>query len=112
MNENLKKRIETLINSGPIFLFMKGTPQEPQCGFSAKLVDILQELKVTFSSFDIFSDEEIRQGVKEYANWPTYPQLYVQGKLIGGCDIVVEMAESGELKEMLLQKSKVLVLLM
>lgn len=101
MNETLKKRIEGLINDAPIFLFMKGTPGEPQCGFSAKVVDILHELKVTFSSFDIFSDEEIRQGVKEYSHWPTYPQLYVHGKLIGGCDIVIEMAQSGELKEML-----------
>lgn len=101
MNETLKKRIEGLINCAPIFLFMKGTPQEPQCGFSAKVVEILQESGVAFSSFDIFSDEEIRSGVKEYSNWPTYPQLYVKGKLIGGCDIVVEMAESGELKEVL-----------
>jgi|SRR3989338_4667871 len=105
MDETLKNRIETLINSSPIFLFMKGTPQEPQCGFSAKVVDILHQLKVTFSSFDIFSDEEMRQGVKDYSNWPTYPQLYVQGKLIGGCDIVVEMAQSGELKE-LFEKNK------
>lgn len=107
MDETLKRRIEALINSAPIFLFMKGTPQEPQCGFSAKVVDILHELKITFSSFDIFSDEEIRQGVKEYANWPTYPQLYVNGTLIGGCDIVVEMADSGELKELLEKKRDV-----
>ena len=101
MDETLKKKIETLINSSKVFLFMKGTPEGPQCGFSAKVVDILHQLGVTFSSFDIFSDEEIRQGVKEYAHWPTYPQLYVHGKLIGGCDIVMEMAESGELKELL-----------
>lgn len=104
MNETLKKKIETLINSAPVFLFMKGTPDEPQCGFSAKVVEILQESDVTFSSFDIFSDEEMRQGVKEYSNWPTYPQLYIKGKLIGGCDIVVEMAQSGELKEVLGKK--------
>ena len=104
MNETLQKKIEALINSAPVFLFMKGTPEEPQCGFSAKVVDILHELKVTFSSFDIFSDEEIRQGVKDYSNWPTYPQLYVNGKLVGGCDIVVEMAQSGELKELLEKK--------
>ncbi len=101
MNETLQKKIESLINSAPVFLFMKGTPEDPQCGFSAKVVSILHQLGITFSSFDILSDEEIRQGVKEYANWPTYPQLYVKGKLIGGCDIVVEMAESGELKELL-----------
>lgn len=101
MNETIQKRIESLINSAPVFLFMKGTPEDPQCGFSAKVVSILHQLGITFSSFDIFSDEEIRQGVKEYANWPTYPQLYVKGKLIGGCDIVTEMAESGELKGLL-----------
>ena len=101
MDQALKEKIEQLIHSSKIFLFMKGTPEEPQCGFSAKVVDILHELNVTFSSFDIFSDEEIRQGVKDYSNWPTYPQLYVNGKLVGGCDIVVEMAQSGELKELL-----------
>jgi Grx4 family monothiol glutaredoxin len=101
MNDMLKKRIESLVHSSPVFLFMKGTPSNPQCGFSFRVVEILHGLKVKFSSFDILSDEDIRQGVKEYSNWPTYPQLYVSGKLIGGCDIVTEMAESGELKEML-----------
>ena len=101
MDEILLKKIEVLINSSDVFLFMKGTPQDPQCGFSSKVVDILHQLGVTFSSFDVFSDEEIRQGVKEYAHWPTYPQLYLHGQLIGGCDLVVEMSESGELKELL-----------
>ena len=97
----MEKKIETLINSSPVFLFMKGTPEEPLCGFSAKVVDILHQSGVNFSSVDIFGDEEIRQGVKGYSHWPTYPQLYVQGKLVGGCDLVAEIAESGELKEVL-----------
>ncbi|MBI2102345.1 Grx4 family monothiol glutaredoxin [Candidatus Woesearchaeota archaeon] len=100
MNDQLKKKIEQLINSSKVFLFMKGTPDEPQCGFSWKVVETLKGLGIKFDSFDILSDEEIRQAVKEYSNWPTYPQLYVSGKLIGGCDIVLEMAESGELKEL------------
>lgn len=78
---------------------MKGTPDDPQCGFSWKVVDILRGLGAAFGSFDILSDEEMRQAVKEYSNWPTYPQLYVNGKLVGGCDIVTEMAETGELKK-------------
>ncbi|MBI4152525.1 Grx4 family monothiol glutaredoxin [Candidatus Woesearchaeota archaeon] len=98
MNDQLKKKIEQLINSNKVFLFMKGTPEEPQCGFSWKVVETLKNLGVKFSSFDILSDEEMRQAVKEYSNWPTYPQLYANGKLIGGCDLVLEMAENGELK--------------
>lgn len=101
MNELLKQKIERLIHSSRVFLFMKGTKEEPQCGFSLQVVEILNQLRVTFSSFDVFSDEEIRQGVKEYSNWPTYPQLYLNGKLIGGCDIIVEMSKSGELKKLL-----------
>ena len=101
MNEILKQKIEKMIRSSSVFLFMKGTPEEPQCGFSLQVVEILNQLKVTFSSFDVFSDEEIRQGVKDYSHWPTYPQLYLDGKLVGGCDIVVEMSKSGELKKLL-----------
>lgn len=104
INETLQKKIEALIASSKVFLFMKGTPEEPQCGFSAKVIEVLHQLNIPFSSFDIFSDEEIRQGVKEYAHWPTYPQLYVDGKLVGGCDIVIEMAQSGELKELLMKE--------
>ena len=101
MNEALKKKIESMITNHKVFLFMKGTPKEPQCGFSFRVVSVLNDMGAMFSSFDILSDEEIRQGVKEFSNWPTYPQLYVKGKLVGGCDIVMEMAESGELKELL-----------
>jgi monothiol glutaredoxin len=76
---------------------MKGNANAPQCGFSARVVEVLNHQGVDFKTFDILSDGEIRQGLKEYSNWPTYPQLYIKGKLIGGCDIVMELAESGEL---------------
>ena len=79
---------------------MKGTPDNPMCGFSAQTVQVLNENNINFKSFNIFDDEEIRQGIKEYSNWPTIPQLFVDGKFIGGCDIVTEMGESGELQEM------------
>ena len=79
---------------------MKGTPDQPQCGFSAQVVHTLYELKIKFASFDVLSDENMRQGIKEYANWPTIPQIYINGKFIGGCDIVMEMAASGELQKL------------
>lgn len=95
----LTERIESILKSAPVILFMKGNAQMPQCGFSANTVAILQHLGVSFSTFDILQDMDIRQGLKEYSNWPTYPQLYVKGKLLGGNDILTEMYESGELKE-------------
>lgn len=95
---DLNQRLKKLINSAPCMLFMKGAPQEPRCGFSRQIVGILKEHSVQFSSFDILSDEEVRQGLKTYSNWPTYPQLYVNGELVGGLDIVKELAESGELE--------------
>lgn len=79
-------------------LFMKGSPQEPRCGFSRQIIQILKDHNVQYSSFDILSDEEVRQGLKTYSNWPTYPQVYVSGELIGGLDIVKELVESGELE--------------
>jgi len=94
----MKKIIEEKINSCKVFLFMKGTPEDPQCGFSAQIVSIFEELGIEFKSFDVLSDENIRQGIKEYADWPTIPQLYINGKFIGGCDIVRELAASGELQ--------------
>jgi len=97
---SLNGRLEKLINYAPVMLFMKGSPDQPQCGFSRKIVDLLNQEAIEFSSFNIFSDEEVRQGLKEYSNWPTYPQLYISGKLVGGLDIVKELAEAGELKEM------------
>ncbi|MCB0363256.1 MAG: Grx4 family monothiol glutaredoxin [Bdellovibrionales bacterium] len=101
METQTKARIEDLLNQNRIVLFMKGTPNFPMCGFSARAVAILQELKAEFSGFNILEDEEIRQGIKEYGNWPTIPQLYVNKELVGGSDIMMEMFESGELKELL-----------
>ncbi|KYO43925.1 glutaredoxin-3 [Alligator mississippiensis] len=88
VKEDLNVRLKKLINAAPCMLFMKGSPQEPRCGFSRQMVEILNNHNVLFSSFDIFSDEEVRQGLKTYSSWPTYPQLYVAGDLIGGLDIV------------------------
>ncbi|KAL3671113.1 hypothetical protein V7S43_004295 [Phytophthora oleae] len=90
-----------LINSAPVLLFMKGTPSDPKCGFSKKTVKLLRDQQIAFSSFDILSDEQVRQGLKKFSNWPTYPQLYVKGKLVGGLDILNEMAEDGDLSEQL-----------
>ena len=95
---SLPQRIEALVNSQPVMLFMKGNPDMPQCGFSGKVVEALKNAGASnFGHFDILTDEAIRQGLKEYSQWPTYPQVYVNGELLGGCDIVLEMAENGEL---------------
>lgn len=94
---DLNQRLKKLINAAPCMLFMKGSSQEPRCGFSRQIVAILSEHNIQFSSFDILSDEEVRHGLKTFSNWPTYPQLYVNGELVGGLDIVKELAESGEL---------------
>ena len=88
LKEDLSLRLKKLTHAAPCMLFMKGTPQEPRCGFSKQMVEILHKHNIQFSSFDIFSDEEVRQGLKTYSNWPTYPQLYVSGELIGGLDII------------------------
>ncbi|XP_036373866.1 glutaredoxin 3 [Megalops cyprinoides] len=96
--EALNERLKKLINAAPCMLFMKGSPQEPRCGFSRQIVQILKDHSIQYSSFDILSDEEVRQGLKTYSNWPTYPQVYVNGELVGGLDIVKELAESGELE--------------
>ena len=101
MDEQIKSKIQGLIDSAKVFLFMKGTPQQPACGFSANTIAILQKANITFSSYDILEDPVLRQALKEFSNWPTYPQLYVDGKLIGGNDIITEMAESGELQKLL-----------
>lgn len=101
MDEQLKKRITDLVNSNKVFLFMKGTPQMPQCGFSMQAANILKAAQIDFSSFDVLEDEAVRQGVKEFANWPTIPQLYVDGKFVGGCDIMTQMAQNGELQKLL-----------
>lgn len=100
-NLDLKGQIESLLNSSKVVLFMKGNADMPMCGFSANSVAILRQLGVPFKTFNILNDPEIRQGLKEYSNWPTYPQLYVKGQLIGGNDILTAMYQSGELQEFL-----------
>ena len=100
-DKDLKGQIENLLNSSKVVLFMKGNADMPQCGFSANSVAILRNLGVSFKTFNILNDAEIRQGLKEYSNWPTYPQLYVKGQLIGGNDIITEMFKNGELQEYL-----------
>ncbi|KAL0442773.1 UNVERIFIED_CONTAM: Monothiol glutaredoxin-S17 [Sesamum latifolium] len=99
IGDELKKRLQQLVNSHPIMLFMKGSPESPKCGFSQKVVDILKKEKVKFGSFDILTENEVREGLKKFANWPTFPQLYCKGELLGGCDIAIAMHESGELRE-------------
>ncbi len=94
-------RIQSMISSYPIMLFMKGTPDAPQCGFSAKISMILKDVGKPFASFDVLSDPSIREGIKTFANWPTIPQLYIEGEFVGGSDIVSEMYVSGELQPML-----------
>jgi len=99
MDASTKSRIEGLIATSPIFVFMKGSKLMPQCGFSNNVVQILHSLGVTFETFDVLSDMEIRQGIKEFSNWPTIPQVYLNGEFLGGSDIMIEMYNSGELRE-------------
>ncbi|EIM90737.1 glutaredoxin [Stereum hirsutum FP-91666 SS1] len=101
--EELHARLTGLMNQSKIVLFMKGNPEVPRCGFSRKVVGILRDQGVQYSSFDILSDESVRSGLKELNNWPTFPQLIINGEFVGGLDIVQEMVENGELKEMLSQ---------
>jgi monothiol glutaredoxin len=98
---NVKERIEKELNSAPVVLFMKGTPDFPQCGFSAQTAGALRKLGARFHSVNIFDDAEMRDALKQYSNWPTYPQLYLNGELLGGCDIAMEMYRSGELRTIL-----------
>jgi monothiol glutaredoxin len=100
MTPELKERIENIINSDRIVVFMKGSKLMPQCGFSNNVVQILSTLGVPFSTFDILEDYEIRQGIKEYSNWPTIPQVYINGEFVGGSDIMIELYQSGELQQM------------
>ena len=101
MDSNTRSRIQSLIDSSPIFVFMKGTKLMPQCGFSNNVVQILNSLGMTFETFDVLSDMEIRQGIKDFSDWPTIPQVYVKGEFMGGSDILIEMYNSGELREKL-----------
>ncbi|HLG26046.1 MAG TPA: Grx4 family monothiol glutaredoxin [Candidatus Gracilibacteria bacterium] len=98
------KKIEQLINGSRIFIFMKGEPDQPMCGFSALAIAVLKRLKVEFDSCNVLTDPQMRQGIKEYSNWPTIPQVYVDGKFIGGSDILQELYQSGELQKMVAQK--------
>ena len=100
-NVDVSARIEEQLKAHDVLLYMKGTPDFPQCGFSGQAVAALNAIGKPYAFVNIFEDEEIRQGLKAYSNWPTFPQLYVKGELIGGSDIVVEMYHSGELKELL-----------
>jgi monothiol glutaredoxin len=104
MDITVQDRIQQQIADTPVVLFMKGTPVFPQCGFSAAVVQILSQLGVKFKGVDVLTDPQIRQGIKEFSNWPTIPQLYVKGEFIGGCDIVREMYETGELGQVLEEK--------
>jgi monothiol glutaredoxin len=97
-------RIKDEVGQNQVLLFMKGTPVFPQCGFSAAVVQILTQMGVKFKGVDVLADPEIRRGVKEFSNWPTIPQLYVKGEFVGGCDIIREMYEAGELQDLLKEK--------
>mmetsp|Transcript_13775 Transcript_13775/g.21393 ORF Transcript_13775/g.21393 Transcript_13775/m.21393 type:complete len:288 (-) Transcript_13775:122-985(-) len=100
--KTLDDKLKELINSSPVMLFMKGHPDSPRCGFSKQMIALLKKNEIQFGHFDILSDEEVRQGLKVYSNWPTYPQIYCKGSLVGGLDVLKELEEEGELKESLM----------
>jgi monothiol glutaredoxin len=104
MDDTVQQRIAQDVADYPVVLFMKGTPVFPQCGFSAAVVQILSHIGVKFKGIDVLADPEIRQGIKEFSSWPTIPQLYVKGEFVGGCDIIREMFETGELQQLFEQK--------
>lgn len=104
MDSTIAERIRQDLRQNDVVVYMKGTPAFPQCGFSAAVIQILEHLEVNYKSVDVLSDPGVRQGVKDFANWPTVPQVYVKGEFIGGCDIVREMYETGELQRMLKDK--------
>ena len=104
MEQQIKEVIENDINNNDVCLFMKGTPDAPQCGFSMAVTNMLKLLEVNFKGINVLENENIRQGIKEYSEWPTIPQLYIKKEFIGGCDIVKEMYENGELKKVLENK--------
>ena len=101
----IKKKIENLIDENEVCLFMKGTPDTPQCGFSMAVSNILKHLNVKYKGVNVLEDENLRQGIKDFSDWPTIPQLYIKKEFIGGCDIVKEMFEKGELKKILIDKN-------
>ena len=104
MNQQIKDKIDSEINNNDVCLFMKGTPDAPQCGFSMAVSNVLKHLKVNFNGINVLEDDSLRQGIKEFSDWPTIPQLYIKGEFIGGCDIIKEMFEKGELKNLLVSK--------
>ncbi len=104
MTESVNDRIQGVVSSADVVLFMKGTPLFPQCGFSSRAVAILDHLDVEYASVDVLQDQEIRQGIKSFSDWPTIPQLYVKGEFLGGSDIMMEMYEAGELDALLREK--------
>ncbi|MEZ5936695.1 MAG: Grx4 family monothiol glutaredoxin [Hyphomonadaceae bacterium] len=103
-DQDVSARIKGMIDENPVMLFMKGTPTFPQCGFSARVVAILDHVGADYASANVLEDPELREGVKAFSNWPTIPQIYVNGEFIGGCDIAMEMFQSGELKQLLADK--------
>jgi len=104
MDENIKKRIEGQLKENEVCLFMKGTPDAPQCGFSLAISNVLKHLNVTFKGINVLEDEDVRNGIKTFSDWPTIPQLYIKSEFIGGCDIIKEMFEKGELQNKLKEK--------
>jgi monothiol glutaredoxin len=104
MSNPTHERIQAEINEAPVMLYMKGTAMFPQCGFSARVVQILTHMNVPFKTANVLEDMELREGIKEFSSWPTIPQLYVKGEFVGGCDIITEMFQSGELETMLTEK--------
>jgi len=104
MKENIKNKINDTIQNNEVCLFMKGSPEVPQCGFSLAVSNVLKHLQVKFVGINILEDNELREGIKEYSDWPTIPQLYVKGEFVGGCDIEKEMFEKGELQKKLEEK--------
>ncbi len=97
---DIMDRIKQQVEAAPIVLYMKGSPQFPQCGFSAHVVEMLKSIGAEFNSIDVLADPEVRQNLRHFANWPTFPQLYIKGELVGGCDIVTELYQQGELKKL------------
>ena len=104
MSNPVHEQIQSAVSDNDIMLFMKGTPMFPQCGFSAAVVQVLSHMGVPFQSANVLEDDELRQGIKEFSAWPTIPQLYVKGEFVGGCDIIREMYESGELEDLFKEK--------
>ncbi len=104
MTDDVQQRIQGLVDSNDVLLFMKGSPLFPQCGFSSRAIAILNHLGVSFESVDVLQDQGIRQGIKAFSDWPTIPQLYVKGEFVGGSDIMMEMYESGELADLMTEK--------